>query len=113
MTKLFQTEHTLNTKVGNQYVLGVYGGEKKRASIAEAMVTKASIQAWGNSTRGLDANMALEYVKSLKPLTNVARTSTAVALYQAGESLYNLADKVLLIEKGRCLYYGPTKAAAA
>jgi ABC-type multidrug transport system ATPase subunit len=37
----------------------------------------------------------------------MARTSTAVSLYQAGESLYELVDKVLLIHEGKCLYFGP------
>jgi ATP-binding cassette subfamily G (WHITE) protein 2 (SNQ2) len=112
VAKLFWIEHTMNTKVGNEFVRGVSGGEKKRVSIAEAMITKASTQCWDNSTRGLDASTALEYVQSLRSLTNMAQISTAVALYQAGESLYGLFDKVILIDEGRCLYYGPTEAAA-
>lgn len=102
----------MNTKVGNEFVRGISGGEKKRVSIAEAMITKASTQCWDNSTRGLDASTALEYVQSLRSLTNMAHISTAVALYQAGESLYDLFDKVVLIDEGRCLYYGPTEKAA-
>ena len=113
VAKLFWIEHTLGTKVGDEYVRGVSGGEKKRVSIAEAMITKASIQCWDNSTRGLDASTALEYVQSLRSLTNMAHISTSVALYQAGESLYNLFDKVVLIDEGRCLYYGSTDDAAA
>lgn len=113
VVKLFWIEHTLGTKVGDEYVRGVSGGEKKRVSIAEAMITKASTQCWDNSTRGLDASTALEYVEALRSLTNMAQISTAVALYQAGESLYNLFDKVVLIHEGKCLYYGPTKQAAA
>lgn len=100
-----------DTKVGNEYVRGVSGGEKKRVSIAEAMITKASIQTWDNSTRGLDASTALEYVSSLRSLTNAAGVSTAVALYQAGEQLYDLFDKVLLIDEGRCCYFGPAENA--
>lgn len=46
VTKLFWIEHTLGTKVGNEFVRGVSGGEKKRVSIAEAMITKASVQSW-------------------------------------------------------------------
>ncbi len=106
IVKLFWIEHTLGTKVGNEIVRGVSGGEKKRVSIAEAMITKASIQAWDNSTRGLDASTALEYVSSLRSLTNMAHISTAVALYQAGELLYDCFDKVLLIDEGRCAYFG-------
>ncbi len=113
VSKLFWIEHTMNTKVGDEFVRGVSGGEKKRVSIAEAMITKASTQCWDNSTRGLDASTALEYVQSLRSLTNMAHISTAVALYQAGESLYELFDKVVLIDEGKCLFYGPTEEAAA
>jgi ABC-type multidrug transport system ATPase subunit/ABC-type multidrug transport system permease subunit len=112
VTKLFWIEHTMNTKVGNEMIRGVSGGEKKRVSIAEAMITKASVQAWDNSTKGLDASTALEYVQSLRSLTNMANISTSVALYQAGESLYDLFDKVLLIHEGRCCYFGPADHAA-
>ena len=82
VSKLFWIEHTLRTKVGDEFIRGVSGGEKKRVSIAEAMITKASTQCWDNSTRGLDASTALEYVQSLRSLTNMAHISTSVALYR-------------------------------
>lgn len=65
ISKLFWIDHTLNTKVGNTIIRGVSGGEKKRVSIAEAMVTKASCQCWDNSTKGLDASTA--NVSSIPP----------------------------------------------
>jgi ABC-type multidrug transport system ATPase subunit len=77
------------------------------------MITKASTQCWDNSTRGLDASTALEYVESLRTLTSMAHVSTLVALYQAGESLYELFDKVVLIHEGQCAYFGPTTEAKA
>ncbi|XXG97717.1 Flocculation suppression protein [Hypoxylon texense] len=109
--KLLWIEHTMDTKVGDEYVRGVSGGERKRVSIAEALITRASVQGWDNSSKGLDASTALEYVQSLRALTNMAHVSTAVSLYQAGESLYKLVDKVLLIDDGKCLYYGPSDRA--
>ncbi|KAI1655780.1 ABC-2 type transporter-domain-containing protein [Daldinia decipiens] len=109
--KLLWIEHTMDTKVGNEYIRGVSGGERKRVSIAEALITRASVQGWDNSSKGLDASTAVEYVQSLRALTNMAQVSTAVSLYQAGESLYNLVDKVLLIDNGQCLYYGPSDSA--
>ncbi|KAH8179132.1 ABC-2 type transporter domain-containing protein [Sarocladium implicatum] len=111
VTKLFWIEHTLGTKVGNEFIRGVSGGERKRVSIAEAMITRASVQGWDNSSKGLDASTALEYVRSIRAMTNMAEISTAVSLYQAGESLYELADKVLLIDEGQCLYFGPAEDA--
>ncbi|CEI61328.1 Brefeldin A resistance protein [Fusarium venenatum] len=111
VTKLFWIEHTLGTKVGNEFIRGVSGGERKRVSIAEAMITRASVQGWDNSSKGLDASTAVEYVKSIRAMTNMADTSTAVSLYQAGEQLYDLVDKVLLIDHGQCLYFGRSEDA--
>ncbi|KAL4735804.1 ABC-2 type transporter-domain-containing protein [Aspergillus similis] len=113
IAKLFWIEHCLGTKVGGEIVRGVSGGEKKRVSIGEALVTKASVQCWDNSTRGLDASTASEYVQSLRSLTNMAHASTLVALYQASENLYKQFDKVLLIENGRCAYFGRADSAKA
>lgn len=87
------------------------GGERKRVSIAEAMITRASVQGWDNSSKGLDASTALEYVQSIRTLVNMAHTSTAVSLYQAGENLFKLVDKVLLIDGGECLYFGTAEDA--
>lgn len=81
IAKLFWIEHALDTKVGNELIRGISGGEKKRVSIAEALVTRASTQSWDNSTKGLDASTALEYVQSLRSLTDMANVSTLVALY--------------------------------
>ncbi len=49
-------EHTNDTKVGNAFVRGVSGGERKRVSIIECLATKGSVFCWDNSTRGLDAS---------------------------------------------------------
>lgn len=49
-------EHTHDTKVGNEYVRGVSGGERKRVSIIECLATRGSVFCWDNSTRGLDAS---------------------------------------------------------
>lgn len=40
--------HTYNTKVGNDFVRGVSGGERKRVSIAEMMLAGAPVSAWDN-----------------------------------------------------------------
>lgn len=40
--------HTYNTKVGNDFVRGVSGGERKRVSIAEMMLAGSPFSAWDN-----------------------------------------------------------------
>ncbi|KAF8469447.1 ABC-2 type transporter-domain-containing protein [Kalaharituber pfeilii] len=113
LLKMFNIEHTVNTVVGNPFVRGVSGGERKRVSIAEMMITKATVCCWDNSTRGLDASTALDYAKSLRIMTNIYKTTTFVSLYQASENIYEQFDKVLVIDSGREVYYGPTREARA
>ncbi|KAH6687138.1 brefeldin A resistance protein [Verticillium dahliae] len=76
LLKMFNIEHTRNTVVGDAFVRGVSGGERKRVSIAEMMITNACVLSWDNSTRGLDASTALDFVKSLRVQTNLYKTST-------------------------------------
>ncbi|PLB49440.1 pleiotropic drug resistance protein, ABC superfamily [Aspergillus steynii IBT 23096] len=111
LLKMFGITHTKNTLVGNEYVRGVSGGERKRVSIAETLATKSSVVCWDNSTRGLDASTALDYAKSLRIMTDVSKRTTLVTLYQAGESIYELMDKVMVIDSGRMLYQGPANEA--
>ena len=111
LLKMFNIEHTKNTVVGDQLVRGVSGGERKRVSIAEMMITKASILSWDNSTRGLDASTALDFVKSLRVQTNLYKTTTFVSLYQASENIYNLFDKIMVIDEGHQVYFGPASQA--
>lgn len=113
LLKMFNIEHTRNTIVGNPFVRGVSGGERKRVSIAEMMVTAGTVLAWDNSTRGLDASTALDYAKSLRVMTNIYKTSTFVSLYQASENIYKQFDKVLVIDAGRQVYFGPANEARA
>ncbi len=51
------------------------------------------------------------YVKALRALTNLTKGSTFVSLYQASDSLYRLFDKVLLIDQGQMVYFGPVEDA--
>jgi ABC-type multidrug transport system ATPase subunit len=111
LLRMFAIKHTENTIVGNAYVRGVSGGERKRVSIAETLATKSTLVCWDNSTRGLDASTALDYAKSLRIMTDVSDRTTITTLYQAGEGIYELMDKVLVIDEGRMLYQGPAKEA--
>ena len=113
LLKMFNIEHTRHTIVGDALIRGVSGGERKRVSIAEMLISNACILSWDNSTRGLDASTALDFVKSLRIQTDLYRTSTFVSLYQASENIYKLFDKVLVIDQGRQVYFGPTSKARA
>ena len=111
LLRMFGISHTAKTLVGNEMVRGISGGERKRVSIAETLATKSTVVCWDNSTRGLDASTALDYANSLRIMTDVSDRTTLVTLYQAGEQIFELMDKVLVIDEGRMVYQGPAKEA--
>lgn len=88
---LFGLRHTVNTKVGNDFIRGVSGGERKRVSIAEAFLAHCTLQCWDNSTRGLDSATALEFVKTLRTASSIAGTTAVVAIYQASQTAYDVS----------------------
>lgn len=111
--RIFGMTHVMDTLVGNEFIRGVSGGERKRVSILESLASDASVNCWDGSTRGLDAASALDYIRSLRIITNTGNRATVVSLYQASDAIYNLMDKLLLIDEGRMLYQGPASAAEA
>jgi ATP-binding cassette subfamily G (WHITE) protein 2 (SNQ2) len=111
LLRIFGIPHTKHTLVGDEYVRGVSGGERKRVSIAETLAAKSTVVCWDNSTRGLDASTALDYAKSLRIMTDISNRTTFVTLYQAGEGIYEVMDKVIVIDQGHCVYQGPAREA--
>lgn len=108
---LFGLRQQRHTKVGNDVVRGVSGGQRKRVSIIEMLLTRAKVMAHDNSTRGLDSSTAVEYVRSLRLATDLQKTTTIASLYQCSEAIYGLFDKVCLVSNGKMLYFGPTDKA--
>jgi len=81
------TSHVADTFMGNDYIRGVSGGERKRASVAEIMVRRSPFQCWDNSTRGLDSANALQFIKALRCSTSSTGSVGAVSLYQASRDI--------------------------
>jgi ATP-binding cassette subfamily G (WHITE) protein 2 (SNQ2) len=99
--------HTLDTIVGNSFVRGVSGGERKRVSLAEALATNPAVACWDNPIRGLDSSSALQFLRLLKQIARKTGTSNVVTLYQASESMYHQCfDRVLVLYKGRMIFSG-------
>lgn len=103
---IFGIAHTVNTRVGNEYVRGVSGGERKRVTIAEAALSGAPLQCWDNSTRGLDSANAIEFCKTLRLQTKLFQTTACVSIYQSPQSAYDMFDKAAVLYEGYQIYFG-------
>ncbi|KAG6811150.1 hypothetical protein H0H92_008768 [Tricholoma furcatifolium] len=99
LSTIFGLSHVQNTPVGDASIRGVSGGEKKRVSIAEALATRSRLQSWD------------KFGRALRIATDIDHQTTIVSIYQAGETLYELFDKVCLLYEGRMAYFGPASKA--
>lgn len=103
---MFGISHTVNTRVGNEYIRGVSGGERKRVTISEAALSGAPLQCWDNSTRGLDSANAVEFCKTLRLQSSLFNNTAVVSIYQAPQSAYDVFDKVTVLYEGRQIFFG-------
>ena len=101
LLRMLNISHTKQTLVGDEFVRGVSGGERKRVSIAEMMTTRARVQCWDNSTRGLDASTALDFAKGLRIMTDVLGQTTFVSLYVIRRLVTLISSQLLFQVSGR------------
>lgn len=88
---MFGISHTRNTRVGDDFLRGVSGGERKRVTVAEAALSYSPLQCWDNSTRGLDSANAIEFCRTLRTQSDVMGCTSFVAIYQAPQDAYDVS----------------------
>ncbi|KAI9158139.1 ABC multidrug transporter A-2 [Paramyrothecium foliicola] len=110
-------DSAIDTWVGNATIRGISGGEKRRTSIAEGILSSASFQCWDNSTRGLDSSTALKFVNTLRKTTIELQITAAMSIYQASDSIYEVltiwAQRPIVEKHNRYALYHPFTDAAA
>ncbi|GME65723.1 ABC transporter [Neofusicoccum parvum] len=104
---LFGLSHVKKTRVGDDYKRGVSGGQRHRVTVAEAVSTRAGVMCLDNPTRGLDSSTALKLMQTMRSYTNQRGAATVMSVYQASDAMAELFDKVLVINNGRQIYFGP------
>lgn len=108
----FGISHTLKTIVGNAFVRGVSGGERKRVSLAEVLSTNPAVACWDNPSRGLDSSSALDFLRLLKAMSRQTGMANIVTMYQTAESMYQECfDRVLVLYQGRMIFCGKAEFA--
>ncbi|BGP42684.1 Multidrug resistance protein [Rhodotorula kratochvilovae] len=111
MMAVFGITDTYNVKVGNEYIRGVSGGQRKRVSIAEVALSGAPLTFWDNSTRGLDSATAVSFCQSIRSTVELTGGVASVAIYQAPQPAYDCFTKAIVLYEGHSIYFGPAEKA--
>ncbi|CCD22990.1 ATP-binding cassette sterol transporter AUS1 NDAI_0A08370 [Naumovozyma dairenensis CBS 421] len=106
LLKEFGLSHVLDTVVGNDFVRGVSGGERKRISIIETFIANGSVYLWDNSTKGLDSSTALDFLSILQKMTRATNSVNLVKISQASDKIVSKFDKILMLTDSYQIFYG-------
>ncbi|XP_044510446.1 ABC transporter G family member 25-like isoform X2 [Mangifera indica] len=99
-----------NTIIGNSFIRGVSGGERKRVSIAHEMLINPSLLILDEPTSGLDATAAHRLVSTLTSLAQRGKT-IITSMHQPSSRVFQMFNSVLVLSEGRCLYFGKASEA--
>lgn len=97
-----------NSLVGNEFLRGVSGGERKRVNIGMEMILDPPVLFLDEPTTGLDANTANSIVLLLYKLALGGR-NIIMSIHQPRYSIFALFDRLVLLSKGQVLYLGGGK----
>lgn len=98
-----------NNIIGNEFLIGCSGGEIKRTSIAESILSPAKILLMDKITTGLDSSTAYNICKMLVRRTKVCEGIFVCTLLQPSPEIISLFDNVILMNDGEMKYFGKTK----
>ncbi|XP_078505810.1 ATP-binding cassette sub-family G member 8 [Lissotriton helveticus] len=94
-----------NTRVGNVYLRGVSGGERRRVSIGVQLLWNPGILILDEPTSGLDSFTAHNLVTTLSRLARGNRL-VVLSIHQPRSDIFQLFDLVLLLSSGTTIYSG-------
>uniref|UniRef100_A0A3Q2E4B2 ATP-binding cassette sub-family G member 8 n=1 Tax=Cyprinodon variegatus TaxID=28743 RepID=A0A3Q2E4B2_CYPVA len=97
-----------NTRVGNDYVRGVSGGERRRVSIAVQLLWNPGILILDEPTSGLDSFTAHNLVITLSRLAKGNRL-ILLSVHQPRSDIFQLFDLVVLLSSGSAAYFGAAR----
>eukprot|EP00565_Helicotheca_tamesis_P005736 CAMPEP_0185727946 /NCGR_PEP_ID=MMETSP1171-20130828/3465_1 /TAXON_ID=374046 /ORGANISM="Helicotheca tamensis, Strain CCMP826" /LENGTH=638 /DNA_ID=CAMNT_0028396591 /DNA_START=36 /DNA_END=1952 /DNA_ORIENTATION=+ len=103
-------EEHRETVVGDIFLKGLSGGQKRRLSIALEALSNPENFFLDEPTSGLDSESALQVMKFLSDYVKKAPNRRVIlTIHQPSSFIWQLVDNVVLLTKGRLVYQGPRK----
>ena len=107
---LEKCEHTI---CGNQFIQGLSGGQKRRLSLAIALIKRPRVLFLDEPTSGLDSAAAQWIMAFLKEYTHKEDVAVICTIHQPSTAVFKQFDSTLLLSEGRVAYVGPASEATS
>ncbi|KAF6002139.1 hypothetical protein F1559_001220 [Cyanidiococcus yangmingshanensis] len=112
MLRTLGLEDAQHTMVGSPFFRGISGGQRRRLSIGVEILRLPSVLFLDEPTSGLDSAATFNLMVSIRNLAAMGVTIVAT-IHQPAARVLALSDKLMLLSRGRTVYFGPTNRAVA
>ena len=100
-------KHRENMRIGDHFLRGLSGGEKRRVSIAVELLASSGVLFMDEPTSGLDSASSDHVIDALQRVTEQGR-SVIFSVHCPTSKLFNRFGRVLFLSQGgHVLYCGP------
>ncbi|KAL2609451.1 hypothetical protein R1flu_028024 [Riccia fluitans] len=97
------------TRVGNEKIRGISGGERRRLSIGVDLIHDPPVLLLDEPTSGLDSTSALQVIETLHNLAVRRRQTIVMTVHQPSFRILGLIHSTLVLAKGHVMYHGPVE----
>lgn len=110
--------HVRNTRIGQVVAggggtRGISGGERRRLSIANQLLSRPRILFCDEPTSGLDAANALTVLQVLQRLAQERKQTVVLSIHQPRHNIFAMFHRLLLLQDGETVYFGPASRASS
>uniref|UniRef100_A0A0E0QPY3 ABC transporter domain-containing protein n=1 Tax=Oryza rufipogon TaxID=4529 RepID=A0A0E0QPY3_ORYRU len=105
--KILGLDICADTIVGNNMLRGITGGQKKRLTTAEMIVTPGRALFMDEISTGLDSSTTFQIVNTIRQTIRILGGTAVIALLQPAPETYELFDEIIVLSDGQVVYNGP------
>ncbi|KJP89753.1 hypothetical protein AK88_00461 [Plasmodium fragile] len=105
---IMSLSHVKDTIVGDAFVRGISGGQRKRLSIANEILSNPPLLLMDEPTSGLDSSSALSLVECIQRIATISNTTIISSLHQPSSQVFSKFDRLIAITNGYIIYHGKT-----
>ncbi|ESW09788.1 hypothetical protein PHAVU_009G156100 [Phaseolus vulgaris] len=98
--------HVARTRIGDDRVRGISGGERRRVSIGVEVIHDPRVLILDEPTSGLDSTSALQIIDMLKVMAESRGRTIILTIHQPGYRIVKLFNSILLLADGIVLHHG-------
>ncbi|KAG8643011.1 ABC transporter G family member 5 isoform X2 [Manihot esculenta] len=99
-------ERVAMTRVGDERIRGISGGERRRVSIGVDVIHDPKVLILDEPTSGLDSTSALQIIDMLKVMAETRGRTIILSIHQPGFLIVKLFNSILLMANGSVLHHG-------